>query len=76
MVDVTLALGLANSPQRDLSVRVLNRLRQARVDERDPFFVDDLYIAYQTVHYAFRGSRMPHLEACYAILATHPDQGR
>jgi len=56
-----------------LSQRVLERLWQAKNEERNPHLCDDLSVAGLTVLYASRGSSIPHVEASYRIFGCHPD---
>lgn len=59
------------------SSRVLTRLVQAEVCERDPHICDDLRIARMTVHYAASGEATicgPHVLASYMVLGLHPEK--
>lgn len=59
------------------SSRVLTRLVQAEVCERDPHICDDLRIARMTVHYAASCEATicgPHVLASYMVLGLHPEK--
>lgn len=55
------------------SERVLDRLWQARDEERNHHLLDDLIVAWQTVSLAAQGSPIPFVEASYNVLGCHPD---
>ena len=58
----------------ELSGRVLLQLERAEQKETDPWYRDDLRIAWITTLYALRGEPQPHVRATYAVLGVHPDQ--
>lgn len=56
------------------SGRVLRRLQEAEAREVDPWFRDDLRIAWLTVFYASQDQRQPFVLATYRVLGVHPDR--
>lgn len=61
----------------DLSERVLASLETSEKTEINPWFRDDIRVAWVTVLYAWRGDCVecsPHVAATYRVLGCHPDQ--
>jgi hypothetical protein len=58
----------------DRAQRVLVYLEQAERKEIDPWFRDDIRIAWITTLYASRGNQQAHIDATYRVLGCHPDQ--
>lgn len=59
---------------QDLSERVLARLEVCEWKENDPWFRDDIRIAWITTLEAAQGNPQPHVDATYRVLGVHPDQ--
>jgi hypothetical protein len=65
---------MASPPPRALTRRILFRLADAELRERNPHFRDDYRIAWITVFHAARGDPQPDVTATYAVLGIHPNK--
>ena len=53
---------------------VLSYLEKAETKETDPWYRDDLRIAWITTLYAARGNCQAHIDATYRVLGCHPEE--
>lgn len=80
---ITLPAALPQEPERvNLTERVLTHLEKAEKKEIDPWYRDDIRIAWITTLWAqngvpdwsFHRQSPPHVAATYQVLGCHPDQ--
>ncbi len=57
-----------------LTDRVLVCLEKAETKEADPWYRDDIRIAWLTTLYASQGNPQPHVDATYRVLGLHPSK--